>query len=303
MGLRRIFFLASWILVLALTGGARGEVLWWEAESAARTNFSAKSWFSPANEKEAAVLSGGQWVSADKDRAEPLFLEYNVKTGRDGNFTFYARKFWKHGPFRWRIDAGAWTECGKDVALLDEATVRPLVVANWVCLGDVKLPAGEHVVRVELTENKGAAAFDCFLLTTEPFVPRGKLKPGEKWNVKEAGWFAFEPDADRFGDSPIDWRSLNEKFAGENGFIQARGEEFVHAKSGEAVRFWAVNTGVDTVKQPRASIDYMARHFAKLGINMVRIHGPLWKSDDYTQTDLKTLEQYQYFVAAMKREG
>jgi hypothetical protein len=50
-----------------------------------------------------------------------------------------------------------------------------------------------HRLRIELTQNTGAAAFDAFLLTTKPFVARGKLKPGQKYNEHPKGWFAFEP--------------------------------------------------------------------------------------------------------------
>ena len=35
------------------------------------------------------------------------------------------------------------------------------------------------------------------------------------------GWFPFEPKPDPFSDSPIDLRFLNEKFAGEHGFVPA----------------------------------------------------------------------------------
>jgi hypothetical protein len=54
-------------------------------------------------------------------------------------------------------------------------------------------------------------------------------------------WFAFNPPADTFAESPIDLRFLNEKFAGEHGLIAARGDEFIHSVNQEPVRFWAVN--------------------------------------------------------------
>ena len=49
----------------------------------------------------------------------------------------------------------------------------------------------------------------------------------------ESGWFAFDPPQDSFSESPIDLRWLNEKFAGEHGFIIARGDEFVYAANGQ----------------------------------------------------------------------
>ncbi len=60
------------------------------------------------------------------------------------------------------------------------------------------------------------------------------------WN--EAGWFAFDPKPDPYSaTSAIDLRSLNEKQAGDGGFIGVKGSRFVHTKTGEPVRFWAVN--------------------------------------------------------------
>src|SRR5206468_9911910 len=55
------------------------------------------------------------------------------------------------------------------------------------------------------------------------------------------GWFPFDPKPDTFADSPIDLRFLNEKFAGEHGFIEAKDGHFIHAANGQPVRFWAVN--------------------------------------------------------------
>ena len=194
-----------WMLVamaLALVGLARragAELVWWEAEAPAATNLSVRHAFSPQNRQEAEALSGGQWIGTGGAAGKALFLEYQVTVLKDGQYGFYARKFWKHGPFRWRFDEQAWGECGKEIALLDSVDIRPFVVVNWVALGEVKLGAGAHRLRIELLEPQGPAAFDCFVLSTDPFAPRGKLKPAEKSAAAPAGWFAFDPPADTFG--------------------------------------------------------------------------------------------------------
>jgi hypothetical protein len=44
------------------------------------------------------------------------------RAGR-GEYAFWVRKFWKHGPFRWRFDsmpAGEWRELGPNPALADD---------------------------------------------------------------------------------------------------------------------------------------------------------------------------------------
>ena len=55
------------------------------------------------------------------------------------------------------------------------------------------------------------------------------------------GWFPFDPKPDSFAESPIDLRSLNEKFAGEHGFIGAKDGRFIHTGNNQPIRFWAVN--------------------------------------------------------------
>lgn len=282
---------------------AQPDYIWWEAENPKATNFppAAQNPFAPANEQEAEVLSEGKWIGATGDRAQALFLEYDVTVPRAGRYNFYARKFWQHGPFRWRFDGGAWTEV-RNTALLDSAEIRLHTVANWVSAGSAQLAAGRHTLRIETLENTGAAAFDAFVLTAAPFTPRGKLKPGQKYNRAPQGWFAFEPDPDPFKQSAIDLRALNEKFAGEGGFIQARGEEFVRSTTGRPIRFWAINTGGETMNLDRASVDLMARSLAKSGVNMIRIHGGLWGSD-LRAVNREHLDKLFYFVAAMKRQG
>lgn len=286
------------------TGQNTAAYVWWEAEKPRATNFPPPNQnpFGPLNAQETAVLSGGQWIGVTGDRDQTLFLEYDVTVPSTAKYGFYSRKFWQHGPFRWRFDTQSWQEVGKNVALLDEASLRQFVGANWVKAGDASLTAGRHTLRIELLEKTGAASFDAFVLSSGPFVPRGRMKPGEKYNRAPEGWFPFEPDPDPFAASPIDLRFLNEKAAGDGGFIQAKGEEFIQQKSGQPIRFWAINTGGATVNLDRASIDSMARMLAKMGVNLVRIHGPVF-GDDFRQVDKQHLDNLYYYIAALKKEG
>ncbi len=282
---------------------AQNDWVWIEGEKPQRTDFPQRHSFMPNGVQEADVLSGGAWIGADGKRDKNLFLEYDVNLPKAGDYQLYARKFWKHGPFRWCLDDKPWHEVGKDIALLDDAPIRQFVGANWVGAGDEKVAAGKHTLRVELLEKDGAAAFDAFVLTTAPFQPRGKMKPGEKYNRAPQGWFPFEPDADTFRESPIDLRYLNEKFAGEHGFIQARGREFIYSGSGERLRFWGVNVGHEAINWPRATIDSFARTQAKMGVNLVRIHGGVFETGDITKVNEKERDNLFYFIAALKKEG
>lgn len=281
-----------------------GRFYWIEAESSTKTNFpaAAQNPFAPVNPEETAVLSGGKWIGFTGKRSSPLFAEYSITVSEPGDYQVFARKFWKHGPYRWRFDNAAWQSVTGDVALLDEGSIRQFVGANWTPAGRATLTKGAHTLRIESTADDGAICFDAFVVTLDPFIPRGKMKPGEKYNRAPEGFFAFEPDPDPFQPTPLDMRGLNEKFAGQDGFIQAKGEEFVHAQSGKVERFWAMNTGHDALGLDDASLALFARSQAKQGVNMIRLHGPIWEGDWHSASKTK-IRQIQRFVAAMKKEG
>ena len=277
-------------------------VIWWEGENAKQTNFPDRSWFTPANAAERDKLSGGEWLSAEGRRDKALFATYEIRVTKTGAYDFWVRKFWKHGPFRWRFGEGKWRTCGRDITLADNVVLRKHLCANWVFLGRVDLKAGRRTLRIELLENEGAAAFDCFVLTAAPFTPRGKLKPSQKYNRAPAGWFAFEPGVDRFGEAALDLRFLNHRFAGEKGFLQSRGMQFVFEKDDTPVKFWAVNAHPMASRQADV---YFAKRLAKLGVNMVRIHGPIFdrSAADPATIDRKHLDRLHRFIAALKAEG
>jgi len=300
----------SLILLVHLVGTASAgeDWVWWEGERPARTNFERETWFNPANAGERERLSAGAWLTHNGTRSGPeLFAEYRVRAPKTADYHLWARKFWKHGPFRWRFDKGAWTTCGRDVALADSVSLRRHVSANWVHLGRVRLGAGPHRFELRLlaaSGEKAVACFDAFLLTPRPFQPRGKLEPGEKSGRAAPGWWAFEPPLDRFAASEIDLRPRNEPVAGENGFIGRKGGDFLLG-DGRPVRFWAVNCGPGVVRMDAGSVDYLARRLAKLGVNLVRFHGPILERSaaDPARVDRKLLDRLHYFVAALKRQG
>jgi len=113
-------------------------------------------------------------------------------------------------------------------------------------------------------------------------------------------WFAFNPPTDRFeADCPIDLRSLNEKVAGEGGFIAAKDGQFIHSKTRQPVRFWAVNGPPDNLSGD--DLRRCARLLAKYGVNLVRVHGAMFDKDG--EPDLAKVKRAQEIVAAMKAEG
>lgn len=281
---------------------APGSTIFWEAERPRKTDFPAENPFAPANAAEAEVLSGGAWVGAES-KGRAFFLEYEIDVPNAATYSFYARKFWRHGPCRFRFDEQPWRSIGGEVALLDQVLLRPMVPVNWVSFGRVALGSGKHVLRIELDQGHGASAWDAFALVDGPFAPRGKLHPGEPETPAAPPWFVFDPAADHFGASPIDLRSMNESVAGAAGPVVVEQGAFVRASDRQPLRFWGVNLASELVALPDAELRYMARSLAKRGVNLVRIQGPLWKDDALAVIDPERLSNVQRTVQALAREG
>ncbi|MBI1337436.1 MAG: hypothetical protein GC164_10795 [Phycisphaera sp.] len=284
------------------------QYVWWEGEKPESTNFPDSSWFKPQNDGERAILSEGDWLTIDgkPTQGDQPTATYKVYVPEDGDYHLWTRKFWYHGPFAWRFDDRPWQTCGKDIALADEATLRTHVVANWVRLGKVTLTRGHHIFELRLVQDnpdKFVACFDAFVLSQAPFFPNGKLKPGEKTGLAEPGYFAYEPQPDPFmDDAPLDLRYLNETVAGQNGYVTRQGNQFKLGNN-DVVRFWAVNVSSAIAAQDHDTLDYMARRLAKLGVNMVRFHSPLFDPNDLDKIDPRKLDNLFYLVTALKKQG
>src|SRR5208282_5916626 len=134
------------------------------------------------------------------------------------------------------------------------------------------------------------------------FCPGGSvwLAAFVAWAAEAENWFPFDPKPDAFTNgSATDLRFLNERFAGEQGFIGVKDGQFIHSRTGEPVRFWAVNgpphelTGAD--------LRQCARMLAKHGVNLVRVHGGYF--DERGEVDPAKVKHAIEIVEAMKAEG
>ncbi len=116
-------------------------------------------------------------------------------------------------------------------------------------MGAVKLAKGAHRITFKMhSDNNNHGMLDCFVFTNGAFMPEGTRKPGEKsaaGEVAAEGRWAFQPPRDEFSPKALlDLRSLNEKFAGEHGFVTRSedGNDFAFA-DGTPARFWRSTTG------------------------------------------------------------
>ena len=284
--------------------------VWWEGERPSETNFPGHSWFSPGGFKpgKRELLSDGDWLNVgERYTGKDYFARYPVAVPEGGKWSLWVRKFWKHGPFKWRFDRQAWQTCGRNIALIDRVTIRKHLEVNWVCLGEVKLTKGKHEFEVRLIDDplkNTIACFDCFVLAKGPYLPRANFRPGQRSKLTLPGYWAFDPVSDSFGKAALDLRRLNENEAGQSGYVRRKGAHLLLG-NGKRVRFWGVNCGRNVVRLGGPSQDYVARRLAKVGVNIVRIHAPLWKEGglDQRRVDPEFLDSLQGLVAALKRQG
>jgi hypothetical protein len=295
------------LLPLLLAAAAPAQQLWWEAESPTASNFPRDAWPSARHLGESRQhLSGGEWLCASGKRGpDPLQATYTIEAPANGDYALWVRKFYTHGPFAWRFDREPEQHCLADCALADSVPLIPNVCANWVELGGVRLTKGEHRFTITLHGKAGeatTAAFDCFLLTVLPFVPDGRRKPDEADDRKDPGKFAWTPPPDPFDPAALlDLRFLNEKVAGERGPVRADGGR-LRRGDGEELRCFGVNAGPGVWLQSHQTHDYLARKLAKLGVNLVRLHGPLVGKDP-RQLDPRRVDALCHLIAACKQQG
>lgn len=119
------------------------------------------------------------------------------------------------------------------------------------------------------------------------------------------GW-SFSYPGDKFTENALlDLRYLNEKVAGENGFIQlsADGNSF-QTENGKPMRFWSINGGDGTKNMNDADLAKFARFLAKMGVNMIRYHGSINPTgSNINDVDKSDVTAIWRMIAAMKKEG
>jgi hypothetical protein len=81
----------------------------------------------------------------------------------------------------------------------------------------------------------------------------------------------WRPDALLWNKSPVDLSFLNDKPAGQHGFLQARGGQLVFA-DGTPARFWGGNIAAYAIFANKEEVAEQAGRIAQLGYNLMRIH-------------------------------
>ena len=311
----------SLVWVLAGFAGpaiAADPLLWVEAEQAARKQLVANAGLNDVNPDE---LSGGQWLCSFSHEQEPTgTAEYTLGISEAGRYHLWVRAVGGTG-LAYRLDDA---KDAVDVAIDQGHDPMPVAAdgnpfypptAAWYEPGILDLTQGKHTLTWYLgglKEKVRWGGIDCFVLTTGPFTPNGKYKPGEKSPEPIPAFqpgqaWDFAPAADQLDPAAVlDLRYLNEQAAGEHGFIRLSpdGNSFRRG-DGAPIRFWAASPGF----QPEVDLaarKHDAQFLAKRGVNFARLWCNLFRTTEgskITDVDEKALDDLFKTVAAMKSAG
>jgi len=127
--------------------------------------------------------------------------------------------------------------------------------------------------------------------------------------TREYGWFDFViPDYDTT-HNVVDMSFLNEKEAGETGFISVRNGHFVTG-AGVPIRFFGDNLTFGGCFQEKDTSTILAARFQKLGYNVIRFHhmdnrsapGGIW-NESMDVLDPEQLDKLDWLIFQLKKNG
>ncbi|MEX2093127.1 MAG: hypothetical protein WD971_10645 [Pirellulales bacterium] len=308
MSLRRVSilaFFASVLLAVVTAAASRADSIWIEGEAAARKSVQQHSWY---NSVKKDVLSGEAWLSHYGDK--PGEAGYDVEVAESGKYTLWARLNPVASKPSWRIDGGDWAAVdfkearGQQNVAADNKPDHRFIA--WVKLGALDLKQGKHAV--DFRWEGGAAnsgALDCFVLTSDAFVPAGARKPGDF--AKAAGaddWFALLADEDPLSsESIIDMSRFVPAPAGHFGQVIADGKDLRFASGKRPVKFWGCGANVEPGRYTREQLTQRAKYLRKFGVNVVRQHAVFDELQSGGKIDAQKLDEYDYWFAELKKNG
>ena len=245
--------------------------VWIEGEAASQSTFKPHPWYSGMVTKDG--LSNGDWLTTYEGPANAA-ATWDVELPHADTWTLWVRANPIQAGLEWRLDDGAWHSVDvshhQDTVNLASDGTPDLRFVAWMRGGQVNLSAGRHVLQMRTTATlSNHAAIDAIAFTTGLFIPNGKKRPGTSLSDAAPGWFAFDPGIDPFrSDALLDLRKLNEKRAGEKGWLTASGDDIV-TPDGKPMRFWAINA---SCFEGQDATTYLYARLAKTGINLTRFH-------------------------------
>lgn len=288
-----------------------GNFHWLEGENG-ESNFTNKPEKIPEKN---ARLSSEKWLVCDADPAaepaEGFYAKWKFVSQKSASCHFWVRELNRkdESPFLYRINNGKWKKALPSTTFFDPVDLTKDVSACWVNYKKLYVQEGENTIEIKIDgENKDGAvklAIDCLLVTLEPYLPQGKLRPDAIVNPPE-GWFVYRPQSDLFDEnnqSAFDLRKLNERKTGSHGFCKVDNNGIVF-KDGTRPRFWGINV-YDPIKMDNDGIKAFVKQVAKFGVNLIRINGSLCDPDKGTfgEIDKDLFDRLCYFIYVCQNSG
>ena len=238
--------------ILLTAQPARADYVWVEGEKADRVAVTRHpSWY---DQVKRAELSGGDFITNWGEK--PGVIAYRVSIALAGERDFWVRANPTAARLSYRLNGGDWDAIDLEKGRRETSTSP--ATASSTCGSS----PGSNVGRVELEagrERSSSSAWTAPTTTTarsiasssptEPFTPRGTAKPGEASMPPKA-----EAENDRAGsrltrrpdpfapDAAVSTCGHSTRRSPARAASSAcKGDEFIHSKTGEPVRFWAVN--------------------------------------------------------------
>ena len=291
------------VILMTLCLSLQADYIWLEGEKASKASVKKHGWYNSVNSKE---LSGGGWLS-NFGKSEGK-ATYNFESKKASSYNLWVRANPLGKPTLELTLNG-----GSPIAVDFKKAIEKINIAadnkpdmryiSWVNVGKVDLKQGANILKLRMaSKNNNHGGVDAILFTEESFEPNGKMRPGQKLTSAMKGYWAFDPDLDD-GKGVINLRSLNEKTAGQSGYIRRSddGNSFVKG-DGTPIRFWAVNTYA--FKRDDQEFAKHAAFLARRGVNMVRFHGHLNSNTaNIMEPNKDQLDKCWRMVATMKKEG
>ncbi len=301
--------LATGIALFVAPKSAMASWIWVEGEKPLTSTMHRHPWWYDKVKRD--QLSGGDFISHFHEKV-PGEASYAIKAPKAGDYELWVRANPIQSRLSYSLNGTPWVlinfeqeqQGNTNIAEDDKPDLRFIA---WVKAGKVSLKSGSNAIRFRMdSKNSNHGYLDCFILTDEPFTPNGIIRPDQiaaanrRTTDDNRGWFPFVPKADPFSPtSGIDLRFLNEKEAGDGGYIGVKGPQFVHSKTGMPVKFWAVNGPPGKDKE---TLRKEAKILAKRGVNLVRIHHSYYDPKTGILDKNAVLQAFDV-VEAMKAEG
>ena len=177
------------------------DVVWIEGEDFTRGSplVERKDWKGSCLSKEgwaSLVLPAEQAEVKMPEDGLPLAYDFTIST--TGTYEVWNRIGYTgvRAPMRWRMDQGNWQELGPQAPGRDHMELALFCDVSWIKMGERTLAAGKHTLEIRILRSYKDApgkkqpdrviyGSDVICLSSTPFHPNGRIRPGEAWQTEK----------------------------------------------------------------------------------------------------------------------